>query len=144
MNRIEQREWVFKLIYQDSISKIEDIDKVLEDLDLTGEDFVKTSIASFLNNFSSIDDKLTSNLDNKHKRLSRVVRSILYLSINEMYFMDVPVSVSINEAVNLAKKYSDEDDYKLVNSILGSIVRKDRKWEKRLVLNSLMNILNLI
>lgn len=144
MNRIEQREWVFKLIYQDSISKIEDIDKVLEDLDLTGEDFVKTSIASFLNNFSSIDDKLTSNLDNKHKRLSRVVRSILYLSINEMYFMDVPVSVSINEAVNLAKKYSDEDDYKLVNSILGSIVRKDGKWEKRLVLNSLMNILNLI
>lgn len=127
MNRIEQREWVFKLIYQDSISKIEDIDKVLEDLDLTGEDFVKTSIASFLNNFSSIDDKLTSNLDNKHKRLSRVVRSILYLSINEMYFMDVPVSVSINEAVNLAKKYSDEDDYKLVNSILGSIVRKDGK-----------------
>lgn len=127
MNRIEQREWVFKLIYQDSISKIEDIDKVLEDLDLTGEDFVKTSIASFLNNFSSIDDKLTSNLDNKHKRLSKVVRSILYLSINEMYFMDVPVSVSINEAVNLAKKYSDEDDYKLVNSILGSIVRKDGK-----------------
>ena len=127
MNRIEQREWVFKLIYQDSISKIEDIDKVLEDLDLTGENFVKTSIASFLNNFSSIDDKLTSDLDNKHKRLSKVVRSILYLSINEMYFMDVPVSVSINEAVNLAKKYSDEDDYKLVNSILGSIVRKDGK-----------------
>lgn len=127
MNRIEQREWVFKLIYQDSISKIEDIDKVLEDLDLTGEDFVKTSISSFLNNLSSIDDKLTSNLDNKHKRLSKVVRSILYLSINEMYFMNIPVSVSINEAVNLAKKYSDEDDYKLVNSILGSIVRKDGK-----------------
>ncbi|WP_306483312.1 transcription antitermination factor NusB [Anaerococcus sp.] len=127
MNRIEQREWVFKLIYQDSISKIEDIDKVLEDLDLTGEDFVKTSISSFLNNFSSIDDKLTSNLDNKHKRLSKVVRSILHLSINEIYFMNIPVSVSINEAVNLAKKYSDEDDYKLVNSILGSIVRKDGK-----------------
>ena len=127
MNRIEQREWVFKLIYQDSISKIEDIDKVLEDLDLTGEDFVKTSISSFLNNLSSIDDKLTSNLDSKHKRLSNVVRSILYLSINEMYFMNIPVSVSINEAVNLAKKYSDEDDYKLVNSILGSIVRKDGK-----------------
>lgn len=127
MKRIEQREWVFKLIYQDSISKIEDIDKVLEDLDLTGEDFVKTSISSFLNNLSSIDDKLTSNLDSKHKRLSKVVRSILYLSINEMYFMNIPVSVSINEAVNLAKKYSDEDDYKLVNSILGSIVRKDGK-----------------
>lgn len=127
MNRVEQREWVFKLIYQDSISKIEDIDKVLEDLDLTDEDFVRMSISSFLENFSSIDDKLTSNLDSKRKRLSKVLRSILYLSINEMYFMDIPVSVSINEAVNLAKKYSDEDDYKLVNSILGSIVRKDGK-----------------
>ncbi len=127
MNRVEQREWVFKLIYQDSISKIEDIDKALEELDLTDEDFVRKSISSFLNNFSSIDEKLTSNLDSKRKRLSKVVRSILYLSINEMYFMDIPVSVSINEAVNLAKKYSDEDDYKLVNSILGSIVRKDGK-----------------
>ncbi len=127
MNRVEQREWVFKLIYQDSISKIEDIDKALEELDLTDEDFVRKSISSFLNNFSSIDDKLTSNLDSKRKRLSKVLRSILYLSINEMYFMDIPVSVSINEAVNLAKKYSDEDDYKLVNSILGSIVRKDGK-----------------
>lgn len=127
MNRIEQREWVFKLIYQDSISKIEDIDKVLEELDLTDEDFVRMSISSFLENLTSIDDKLTSNLDSKRKRLSKVLRSILYLSINEMYFMDIPVSVSINEAVNLAKKYSDEDDYKLVNSILGSIVRKDGK-----------------
>lgn len=127
MNRVEQREWVFKLIYQDSISKIEDIDKALEELDLTDEDFVRKSISSFLNNFSSIDEKLTSNLDSKHKRLSKVLRSILYLSINEMYFMDIPISVSINEAVNLAKKYSDEDDYKLVNSILGSIVRKDGK-----------------
>ncbi|MDU3136206.1 transcription antitermination factor NusB [uncultured Anaerococcus sp.] len=127
MNRVEQREWVFKLIYQDSISKIEDIDKALEELDLTDEDFVRKSISSFLNNFSSIDDKLTSNLDSKRERLSKVLRSILYLSINEMYFMDIPVSVSINEAVNLAKKYSDEDDYKLVNSILGSIVRKDGK-----------------
>lgn len=127
MNRVEQREWVFKLIYQDSISKIEDIDKVLEELDLTDEDFVRMSISSFLENFSSIDDKITSNLDSKRKRLSKVLRSILYLSINEMYFMDIPVSVSINEAVNLAKKYSDEDDYKLVNSILGSIVRKDGK-----------------
>ena len=144
MNRVEQREWVFKLIYQDSISKIEDIDKVLEELDLTDEDFVRMSISSFLEYFSSIDDKLTSNLDSKRKRLSKVLRSILYLSINEMYFMDIPVSVSINEAVNLAKKYSDEDDYKLVNSILGSIVRKDGKWEKHLVLSSLMNILNLI
>ena len=61
--------------------------------------------------------------------MEKVVRSIIYLSINEIYFLDIPVSVSINEAVNLAKKFSGEDDYKIVNLILGTIVRKDNKWE---------------
>ncbi len=130
MNRVEQREWVFKLIYQDMISKIEDVDKILAELNLADEAFIKASISSYLDKLTLIEEKVDSNLDSKHKRIAKVLRSILYLSINEIYFMDIPVSVSINEAVNLAKKYSDEEDYKLVNSILGSIVRKDGKWEK--------------
>ncbi|WP_311516412.1 transcription antitermination factor NusB [uncultured Anaerococcus sp.] len=127
MNRVEQREWVFRLIYQDLISKIDDIEKVLEEKNLNDEDFIKSSILSYFSNNSSIEEKLESSLDSKHKRLARVLKAILYLSINEIYFLNVPVSVSINEAVDLAKKYSDKDDYKLINSILGSIVRKDGK-----------------
>lgn len=127
MNRVEQREWVFRLIYQDLISKIDDIERVLEEKNLNDEDFIKSSILSYFSNNSSIEEKLESSLDSKHKRLARVLKAILYLSINEIYFLDVPVSVSINEAVDLAKKYSDKDDYKLINSILGSIVRKDGK-----------------
>lgn len=133
MNRVEQREWVFRLIYQDLISKIDDIEKVLEEKNLNDEDFIKSSILSYFSNNSSIEEKLESSLDSKHKRLARVLKAILYLSINEIYFLNVPVSVSINEAVDLAKKYSDKDDYKLINSILGSIVRKDGKWENHLV-----------
>lgn len=127
MNRVEQREWVFKLIYQDMICKIEDVDKILAELSLSDEDFIRNSIISYLENLKIIEEKVDSNLDNKRKRIAKVLRSILYLSINEIYFMNIPVSVSINEAVNLSKKYSDEEDYKLVNSILGSIVRKDGK-----------------
>ena len=144
MNRVEQREWVFKLIYQDMICKIEDVDKILAELSLSDEDFIRNSIISYLENLKIIEEKVDSNLDNKRKRIAKVLRSILYLSINEIYFMNIPVSVSINEAVNLSKKYSDEEDYKLVNSILGSIVRKDSKWEKHLVLSNLMSILNQI
>ena len=144
MNRVEQREWVFKLIYQDMIYKIEDVDKILAELSLSDEDFIRNSIISYLENLKIIEEKVDSNLDNKRKRIAKVLRSILYLSINEIYFMNIPVSVSINEAVNLSKKYSDEEDYKLVNSILGSIVRKDGKWEKHLVLSNLMSILNQI
>ena len=129
MNRVEQREWVFKLIYQDMISHTDDIDKIIEENGLSDEEFVKESINSYFSNISSIEEKLKENLDSRSKRLAKVLRSILYLSLNEIYYLGVPVSVSINEAVNLAKKYSDKDDYKLINSILGSIVRKDGKWE---------------
>lgn len=129
MNRVEQREWVFKLIYQDMISRTDDIDKMIEENGLSDEEFVKESINSYFSNISSIEEKLEENLDSRSKRLAKVLRAILYLSLNEIYYLGVPVSVSINEAVNLAKKYSDKDDYKLINSILGSIVRKDGKWE---------------
>lgn len=129
MNRVEQREWVFKLIYQDMISHTDDIDKIIEENGLSDEVFVKESINSYFSNISSIEVKLEENLDSRSKRLAKVLRAILYLSLNEIYYLGVPVSVSINEAVNLAKKYSDKDDYKLINSILGSIVRKDGKWE---------------
>lgn len=129
MNRVEQREWVFKLIYQDMISHTDDIDKIIEENGLSDEEFVKESINSYFSNISSIEEKIEENLDSRSKRLAKVLRAILYLSLNEIYYLGVPVSVSINEAVNLAKKYSDKDDYKLINSILGSIVRKDGKWE---------------
>lgn len=130
MKRTNQREWVFKLIYQDTINKIENLDELLENHKLSKDQkFIVDSIDSYISNFDEIEKKLDENIDRTMPKLSRVVRSIIYLSINEIYFLDIPVSVSINEAVNLAKKFSGEDDYKIVNLILGTIVRKDNKWE---------------
>ena len=131
MKRTDQREWVFKLIYQDTINKIEDLDELLANHKLSkDEKFIVESINSYIENYDRIEEKLGENIDKSMPKLSRVVRSIIYLSINEIYFLNIPVSVSINEAVNLAKKFSEEDDYKIVNLILGNIVRKDNKWEK--------------
>ena len=123
MKRSEQREWVFKLIYEDSINRIEDVEKTLENHDLTGEEFIKESIISYNENYEAIEETLKNTLNNRYKRLSRVEKAILFLSINEMRDMDIPVSVSINEAVELTKIYSDEKDYQMINSVLGKIVR---------------------
>lgn len=128
MKRSDQREWVFKLIFQDTINKIEDCKDILENHDISeDEKFIVDSINSYRENFEIINEKLENNIPKGMPKLSRVVRSIIYLSINEIYFLDIPVSVSINEAVNLAKKFSEEDDYKVVNLILGNIVRNDNK-----------------
>ena len=123
MKRSEQREWVFKLIYEDSINRIEDVEKTLENHDLTGEEFIKESIISYNENYEAIEETLKNTLNNRYKRLSKVEKAILFLSINEMKYMDIPVSVSINEAVELTKIYSDEKDYQMINSVLGKIVR---------------------
>ena len=54
-------------------------------------------------------------------RISRVSMSILRISIYEMlYGEDVPTEVSINEAVELAKKFDSDDSYTFVNGVLGA------------------------
>lgn len=123
MKRIEQREWVFKLIYEDSINKISDVDKVLENHGIEDEDFIRDSINSYNENYEAIEKTLEQALNKRYSRLSRVEKAILFLSLNEMTYMDIPVSVSINEAVELAKTYADNNDYQMINSVLGKIVR---------------------
>lgn len=58
------------------------------------------------------------------KRLSRVSLAVLRLALFEIFNLEsIPTSVSINEAVELAKKYGGEEDFSFVNGLLGSIVR---------------------
>ena len=124
MKRSQQREWVFKLIYEDSINKISDVEKALAYHGLEDEDFIRDSINSYNENYEKIEKTLQDSLNKRYSRLSRVEKAILFLSLNEMTYMDIPVSVSINEAVELAKAYTNNNDYQMINSVLGKIVRK--------------------
>ena len=59
-------------------------------------------------------------------RLSKVSLAILRLALSEMlYEEEIPVSVSINEAVELAKKYGGREDAPFVNGVLGAVFQKD-------------------
>ncbi|MDE6864220.1 MAG: transcription antitermination factor NusB, partial [Eubacterium sp.] len=60
----------------------------------------------------------------KLSRLPKVSLAILYVAIYEMKYADsVPDNVAINEAVELAKKYSSKDDASFINGVLGAISR---------------------
>lgn len=125
MNRTEQRDWVFKLIFEDSINKIEDVEQSLNNHDLDGEEFIIKSLKSYNENYEKIEEIIRNASKKRYNRLSKVEKAILFLSVNEIYFMDIPHQVSINEAVELAKTYSNQMDYQMINSILGKIVRTD-------------------
>ncbi|MBQ2792061.1 MAG: transcription antitermination protein NusB, partial [Oscillospiraceae bacterium] len=64
----------------------------------------------------------------KKNRLSRVSLSVLRLALYEMLYEEsIPESVSINEAVELAKKFGGEEDSAFVNGLLGAVSRSDKK-----------------
>lgn len=127
MNRKNQRDWAFKLIFENQIKSIEDIDQAFinHEIELKNDSFLYMSIKSYIENFDKLENIITNQIGNQAlKRLSKVDRAILFLSVNEIENLDIPVSVSINEAVNIAKEYSTSDGYKFINSVLGKIAEK--------------------
>ncbi len=78
------------------------------------------------NNQQKIEEDIKTNLKENWKigRISKVNLSILKLAIYEIKYTQVPFKVAINEAVELAKKYGDENSKTFVNGILASIVKE--------------------
>lgn len=78
-----------------------------------------------ISNISELDETIEAHSKKwSSKRISRVSRSIMRLALYEIKHMDdIPTQVSINEAVELAKKFDADDSYTFVNGILGAIVR---------------------
>lgn len=127
MNRAKQRDWVFKLIFENQIQNIDDIDQAFinHEIDLNKDSFLYKSLKSYIENYDNLENIIAEQIGLKSlQRMSKVDRSILFLSVNEMENLDIPISVSINEAVNIAKEYSTSDGYKFINSVLGKIAEK--------------------
>lgn len=129
MNRKIAREQAFIIIFEkqfnsDDIEYI--IDSAIESEIYKENDFSKNEILGVFSNLDLIDNTISENLKNwSINRLSKVSLAILRLAVYEILFVDdIPNSVSINEAVELAKKYGVEDDAKYVNGVLGAIVNK--------------------
>lgn len=87
-------------------------------------------IQSVINGVSEREDELkkiiSANIKKgwTYNRLSKAAQSILKLAVYEMkYVDDVPPKVAINEAVELAKKYGDDNDPVFINGLLGSIYK---------------------
>jgi N utilization substance protein B len=85
--------------------------------------FADPLIKGVLDHREMIDEKIKSHTRNwDFHRIAAVDRNVMRLAIFEMLFReDIPPVVSINEAVDIAKKFSTEDSGKFVNGILDKI-----------------------
>ncbi|WP_040211868.1 transcription antitermination factor NusB [Clostridium polynesiense] len=137
MNRKKSREAAMKILFQNSFNDIplneilDDCEMYFEELELEGSDkeFIKRIVTGVNSNISKINDIIEENSENwKISRISKINLSILRISIYEMLFSeDVPGKVSINEAIELCKKYSDEKSVSFVNGLLDKVYKSTNK-----------------
>lgn len=102
-----------------------DIEEIIKDNMEIENEFVKDIVYGVITHKNELDT-----LANKHikdwtiDRLDKTGATILRMALYELQFMDTPEVVVINEAIELAKKYSDEAVRKIINAVLDKIIRE--------------------
>jgi N utilization substance protein B len=90
------------------------------------DDYTRQLTGAVAERSTELDARITSASDDwTADRLGAVERNVLRVALEELDEGDVPVEVVLDEAVTLAKRYASEDAARLVNGILGKLVREE-------------------
>lgn len=133
MNRRKSREVAMKFLYELSINK-QEYEKTIEHYKENTEEntdeidiaYVTKLLKGIQDNNEIIESKIEGNLNNwKLNRLSKIDLSILKICTYEILFDEtIPDAVSINEGIELAKRYSEEKSASFINGVLGNIIKQ--------------------
>ncbi|HAT4228436.1 TPA: transcription antitermination factor NusB [Clostridium perfringens] len=132
MNRVKSREYLLQLAYQMEITSetaLETFNSFMENEDISKDDldlaYIKSGLLGIEENKEKLDSLIESQLVKwKLNRISKVNLSILRISTYEILFEeDVPGKVSINEAIELCKKYSDNKSVSFINGVLDKVYK---------------------
>ncbi len=136
MSRRLVREGVFKALFQVDVGGIEPgsaLRYALQDLILTEEevDFAGDFFRNIILISNEIDSIIEKNLVNwELKRIASVDRCLLRMAAYELLYMpEIPPAVSINEALELGKKYSDPESVSFINGLLDKLTQQSREQE---------------
>lgn len=133
MSRRAAREAAMKLLYQKSFLDTleqDSVDEMISEHSLNKNDatYLMDIIDGYTANNEMIDEIIKKHAKGwKFDRISKVDLSIFRVALYEINFMeDIPIDVSINEAVELAKKYGSEKSGSFINGLLGTYVRAEK------------------
>ena len=127
--RSEARDAAFTQVFQMDLHE-DDMDVILDELLKARPEseanlgYIRQIIDGVREHEQEIDELIVKNLKKGWtiSRISKASHAIMKLAIFEMKYMDdVPAKVAINEAVELIKKYGDEEEPKFVNGVLGAV-----------------------
>lgn len=126
LNRSELRKRIMTILYQTNIYKNNkmsyNLDDVIKEVMEIDNEFVKDVVYGVTTYQSEIDSLANKYLDGwTIDRLGNTDRAILEIGIYELMYTDTPDIVCINEAIELAKLYSDDDVRRMINGVLDKI-----------------------
>ena len=129
MTRHEARELAFILLFETMFTDdtVEEIAAHADEARGISTDAFALSLAEGADAHAvELDEIITRHsLKWSKQQISRVALSIMRLAVYEIqYEPDIPISVSINEAVELAKKYGGEEEAAFINGVLGGVARQ--------------------
>jgi len=125
-NRSELRRLIMTILYQIAIYEKNNVSYVVDDVikentEIENE-FVKETVYGVLANLEKIDELANKHLKNwQLDRLGKTDQAILRMGIYELLYTDTPEIICINEAIELAKTYSDDAIKDVINGVLDSI-----------------------
>lgn len=134
MKRTEAREQAFRLLYSLQLMDENNLEEQLEIFiqeneikDKDGIDYIKDVIVGTNKYNEEIEKSISENIkaDWDINRISKIDLTLLKLGIYEIIYSKLPYKVVINEVVELAKKYGDDNSKSFVNGVLASIVKKN-------------------
>lgn len=129
LTRSELREKIMIILYQYDLmknGKVEcDINDIIKDNLEVENDFVKDMVYGVITYKDELDAIANEKMiDWNIARIDKTGAAILRLALYELKYTDTPHIVVINEAVELAKKYSDESVRKIINAVLDKIIKE--------------------
>jgi N utilization substance protein B len=127
--RSELREKIMIILYQIDINRKQNIDYsveeiIRENLDIDNE-FVRNIVYGVITYESDIIKEANKYMKEwSIERIDKTGAAILKMAIYELKYTDTPPIVVINEAIELAKKYSDDDVRKMINAVLDKMIKE--------------------
>ncbi|GAB6087781.1 transcription antitermination factor NusB [Alkaliphilus crotonatoxidans] len=131
MNRKLAREFCMKMLFQMSIHNQYDYQILLDNLEEEAterqqEHYINQLVQQIISNRAEIDETIMAFSKGwKLDRIAKVDLAILRIAFGEILYMEeIPPAVSINEAIELAKRYSTHESASFINGILGKYVEE--------------------
>lgn len=125
MSRSKAREKAFQFLFQLDLNEIDQMSKSELAEEFMKDAFSKQLIDGVIKHRESLDRLISNHLENwTFNRLASVEKTVLRLATFEILYMnDIPVAVSINEAIKIANRYGSDQSGKFVNGVLSKIIK---------------------